>query len=115
MHDPGKIITDLAVILALGGGRLADIALLRPQPELFGPTTSGPTVSRLIDRLTIDTTKALKAIRVAREHAWALAGSAVLETNDQLIPIDLDATIVLARSDEENATRPGRRPSGFTP
>ncbi|MEV4379249.1 transposase [Streptosporangium sp. NPDC049644] len=36
IHDPGKIIADLAVSLALGGGRLADIATLRSQPELFG-------------------------------------------------------------------------------
>lgn len=78
IHDPGKIITDLAVSLVLGGDCLADIAMLRAQPNLFGPTASDPTVSRLIDRLAADTTKALKAIRraraIAREHAWTLAG-----------------------------------------
>ncbi|WP_063767837.1 IS1380 family transposase [Streptosporangium roseum] len=119
IHDPGKIIADLAVSLALGGHCLADIALLRSQPEPFGPTAVDPTVSRLIDRLAIDTTKALKAIRaalaIAREHARALAGSAAPETNDQLIPIDLDATIVLARSDKENATPTWKKTFGFTP
>lgn len=78
IHDPGKIITDLAVSLALGGDCPADIATLRSQPELLGPVASDPTVSRLIDRLAADTTKALKAIRsaraIAREHAWTLAG-----------------------------------------
>ena len=37
VHDPGKILTDLAVTLALGGDCLADVAVLRSQPELAGP------------------------------------------------------------------------------
>ena len=36
VHDPGKIIGDLAMTLALGGDCLADIAVLREQPELAG-------------------------------------------------------------------------------
>jgi Transposase DDE domain group 1 len=36
VHDPGKIIADLAVAVALGGDCLADIAVLRAQPELAG-------------------------------------------------------------------------------
>jgi len=36
VHDPGKIIADLAVTLALGGDCLADIAVLRAEPGLFG-------------------------------------------------------------------------------
>ncbi len=54
MHDPGKIIADLAVSLALGGDCLADIAVLRAQPDLFGPVASDPMVSRLVDRLAAD-------------------------------------------------------------
>ncbi|GAA2909597.1 hypothetical protein GCM10010517_76040 [Streptosporangium fragile] len=79
VHDPGKIVTDLAISLALGGDCLADIALLRAQPDLFGPVASGPTVSRLIDRLARDEAKALKALRAARaqarERAWNLTGA----------------------------------------
>jgi hypothetical protein len=37
VHDPGKIVADLATALALGGDCLADIAVLREQPELAGP------------------------------------------------------------------------------
>ena len=36
IHDPGKVISDLAVALALGGDCLADIALLRGEPGVFG-------------------------------------------------------------------------------
>ena len=32
VHDPGKIVADLAAALALGGDCLADIAVLREQP-----------------------------------------------------------------------------------
>ena len=37
VHDPGKIFTGLVVTLALGGDCLADVAVLRAQPELAGP------------------------------------------------------------------------------
>jgi Transposase DDE domain group 1 len=42
VHSPGKILTDLAVALALGGDCLADVAMLRCEPELFGPVASEP-------------------------------------------------------------------------
>jgi hypothetical protein len=42
VHDRGKIIADLAVAVALGGDLLADIAMLRSQPELTGPVASDP-------------------------------------------------------------------------
>ena len=37
VHDPGKIVADLAAAVALGGDCLADIAMLREQPQLAGP------------------------------------------------------------------------------
>jgi hypothetical protein len=43
-HDPGKIVTDLAIALALGGNCLADVAVLRAEPAIFGPVASDPTV-----------------------------------------------------------------------
>ena len=48
VHDPGKIILDLAVCVALGGRCLSDLSLLRCEKEIFGPVASDPTVSRLI-------------------------------------------------------------------
>jgi hypothetical protein len=80
VHDPGKIIADLAASVALGGDCLADIAVLREQPGLAGPVASDPVVSRLVTALAADAPRALKAIRAARvaarERAWALAGDA---------------------------------------
>jgi hypothetical protein len=54
VHDTAKILLDLAVTLALGGDCLADIAVLRAEPEVYGPMASDPTVSRTIDRLAED-------------------------------------------------------------
>ena len=58
-HDPGKIIADLTMALALGGDCLADIALLREEPAVFGRVASDPTVSRLIAALAADAPKAV--------------------------------------------------------
>jgi hypothetical protein len=44
IHDPGKIIVDLATVVALGGDFLADIGVGRAQPELFGLVASDLTV-----------------------------------------------------------------------
>src|SRR4051794_31514266 len=41
-HDPGKVLLDLAVSLAVGGDCLADIGQLRAAPEVFGPVASDP-------------------------------------------------------------------------
>ena len=76
MHDPGKVLLDLAVAVALGGDCLADLAVVRAQPDLFGQVASDPTVSRLIAALAVDGPVALAAVRraraAAREQAWWL-------------------------------------------
>jgi len=100
VHDPGKIIADLAVAVALGGDCLADIAVLRAQPEVAGPVASDPVVSRLVTALAADAPRAVKAIRAARaaarERAWALAGDAAPGADGGLVMVDLDATLVTA-------------------
>jgi hypothetical protein len=107
IHDPGKIVADLAAAVALGGDCLADIAVLREQPALAGPVASDPVVSRLVKTLAGDLPRAVKAIRaaraVARERAWALAGDAAPGADSGLVTIDLDATIVIAHSEKEQA------------
>jgi Transposase DDE domain group 1 len=119
VHDPGKIITDLAVALAVGGDCLADVAMLRAQPELFGPVASDPVVSRLITALAADAPRALRAIRkaraVARDRAWALAGDDAPGADGSLIPVDIDATIVAAHSEKEQAAPTWKKTYGFHP
>jgi hypothetical protein len=119
VHDPGKIVADLAVALALGGDCLADIGLLRAEPELFGPVASDPVVSRLVARLAADAPRALKAIRAARsgarERVWSLAGDAAPGAGGRLLTMDIDATLVTAFSEKEQATPTWKKTFGFHP
>jgi hypothetical protein len=119
VHDPGKIAADLAAAVALGGDCLADIAVLREQPQLAGPVASDPVVSRLAGRLAEDGPRALKAVRsaraAARERAWALAGDAAPGADGGLVTVDLDATIVIAHSDKDQAAPTWKKTFGFHP
>jgi Transposase DDE domain group 1 len=108
IHDPAKVVLDLAVGLALGGDCLADIALLRERPGVFGPVASDPTVSRTVDTLAADVGAALAAIGAARARAraaaWRAAGGHAPDHRvDRLRPlvIDVDATLVTAHSEKE--------------
>ncbi|SDB80410.1 Transposase DDE domain group 1 [Raineyella antarctica] len=122
VHDPGKILCDLALTLALGGDCLADIAQLREEPGLYGRVASDPTVSRLIKVLASDADRAVAAIgrarKAARQSAWALAGEASPAARATLadpLVIDLDATLVTAHSDKELARPTFKRGYGFHP
>jgi Transposase DDE domain group 1 len=119
VHDPGKIVADLGAAVALGGDCLADIAVLRAQPELAGLVASDPVVSRLVSALAADAPRALRAIRqaraAARERAWALAGDRAPGSNGPLIPVDIDATIVTAHSEKERAAPTWKKTFGFHP
>jgi len=104
-HDPGKVLVDLAIAVALGGDCAADLAVVRAQPELFGSVASDPTVSRLIASLAANIDAALPAVRAARAQAraavWAkhrpLDGRPGSRDGGQVV-VDLDATLVTAHS-----------------
>ena len=119
VHSPGKIISDLAVAVALGGDCLADVAMLRAQPELFGPVASDPVVSRLVTRLAADGPRALKVIRAARaaarRQAWEMAGDAAPGADGGLVTVDIDATIVTSCSEKEQAMPTWKKTYGHHP
>jgi hypothetical protein len=119
VHDPGKVIADLAVTLAMGGDCLADISMLRAEPALFGPVASDPVVSRLVAKLAKDAPRALKAIRAARaaarQKAWDLAGPRAPGAGGGQVIVDLDATIVIAHSDKDQAAPTWKKTFGFHP
>ena len=116
VHEPGKSVLDVVIAIALGGDCLADAAVVRAQPELFGKVASDPTISRLIDALGEDPAAAIAAVRGARAaarstvwgHRWPLrAGGPVV--------VDLDATLIGAHSEKEGATATFKRGFGFHP
>lgn len=75
VHDPAKVVCDLALMLAMGGDCLADVALLRAEPGVFEPVASAPTVSRTVDALAADAPRALAgSTRPGRRRGRPLGG-----------------------------------------
>jgi hypothetical protein len=116
VHDPGKTVLDLAVAIALGGDCLADVAVLRAQPQLFGAVASDPSISRLIDALGDASAAVIAAIRGARAAARAKVWGhrSPLPATGPVV-VDVDATLVGAHSEKEGATPNFKRGFGFHP
>lgn len=78
VHDPAKVLTDVAITLGLGSDALADSCALRDEPDLYGAVASNPTITRLIRTLADNADQALAAINgartAARARVWELAG-----------------------------------------
>ena len=114
-HLDAAVLRDLAVMLADGGDCLSDLAVLRDQPELFGPVASTPTAWRIIERVAQDS-DGLAGLRAARAHARARAWAAGAHPDPELLIVDADATLVLAHSDhKEGAAGTYKHSFGFHP
>jgi Transposase DDE domain group 1 len=111
-HSPGRVVRDLAVMLADGGEALCDLGSVRDQKALFGSVASDATAYRLIERIAADP-DALEAIRGARAEARSRAWRR--GARPRLIEIDLDATLLVAHSDKEGAAGNFRGGFGFHP
>jgi hypothetical protein len=112
-HDPGRVVRDLALMLASGGEHLSDLRAVRDQEPLFGAVASDATAWRTVEAIAHDPELlgALRgARRVARERAWA-AGA---EPDGPLF-IDLDATLIEAASEKEGAAGTFKGGFGFHP
>ena len=122
-HDRGRVLTDVAVMLADGGEAIADIEVLRHQSGVLGPVASPPTVWRTLDEVTSGRSKKIQNARArVRRRVWTqlpdgvpasrVAGT-VLEPD--LIVLDTDATIVVSHSEKEQAAPTFKRTFGFHP
>jgi len=113
LHDRGRVLTDLAVAIADGATTIGEIDVLRHQQELFGPVASDSTAWRVLagcDGAAITRIGAARAR--TRRHVWDLiaarhggippARAAGRDLGDVVV-IRLDATIVVAHSDKEQA------------
>jgi hypothetical protein len=111
-HDPGRVIRDLAVMLADGGECVSDLGAVRDQQALFGPVASDSTAFRVVDRIAsepalLDVLRAAHAR--ARERFWELHGA------PERLTIDVDATLIAAHSEKEKAAGTYKGGYGFHP
>jgi hypothetical protein len=109
-HDRGEVLVDLAVAIADGAETISDLAVLRDQPDLFGAVASHPTVWRTLAAIDDDVLERIKIARAqARANAWE-AGA-----DPGFYVIDIDATLVNAHSDKQNAAPTWKKGFGFHP
>jgi hypothetical protein len=123
--DRGMALVSMAVAIALGAASMSDIAVLAHQEPVLGAAPSGTTVRRtleLADARTLD--KIARARAAVRAHVWQLAcarpaGFRWLQIAGKLLAgwlvIDLDATLITARSDKEGAAPTFKMGYGFHP
>ncbi|MEV4418313.1 IS1380 family transposase, partial [Catellatospora sp. NPDC049609] len=123
-HDPGRVALDLAVTIADGGRAITDLGVLRAQPELFGPVASDSTGWRALEMIDTAALGRLRAARAAaREVAWAqlcetrgaLPASTACGRDVPGLVLDIDATIVVAHSEKEQASPTWKKTFGYYP
>ena len=109
-HDPGVVLTHLAVAIADGADCLSDLAGLREQQELFGPVASIPTAWRALQATSSTELREIpKAVTIARAKVWAASPPGPSLT------LDFDATLVTAYSDKQDAAPTYKKGFGFHP
>lgn len=118
VHDPGKVLLDLALAVAPDGDCLSGVAMLRAEPDSFGLVASDPTVSRLVDMLAAAGPRALAAAREARAEVrgrvWSLAGGAAPNAADEVV-VDIDGVLVQAHSEKQDAAATWKKTFGHHP
>jgi hypothetical protein len=121
-HDRGRVLVDVAVLIASGGQAIADIDVLRHQSEVLGSVASPPTVWRALDEITPAALKRIdKARATVRAHVWSqlpggVPASRVANTDlGDVVVLDVDATLVTAHSEKEGAAVTFKKGFGYHP
>jgi hypothetical protein len=111
-HDPGRVLVDLAVMLADGGECVSDLAVVREQDMLFGSVASDSTAFRTVAKIA-STPGMLDAVRTS--HATARAAFWELHGTPESLTTDIDATLITSHSEKEQAAGNYKHGYGFHP
>jgi Transposase DDE domain group 1 len=109
-HDPGRVLRDVAVMLADGGDCVTDMDAYRGQEPLFGARASETTTHRVLK--SIDDAL-LARVRDARAAARARVWDA--GARPATITLNIDATLLTAHSEKELAAGNYKHGYGFHP
>jgi Transposase DDE domain group 1 len=109
-HDPGRVLIDVAVMLADGGDCVTDLDAYRGQERLFGARASETTTHRVLKSVDESLLGEMRAARAAaRARVWD-AGA-----RPQTITLNIDATLLTAHSEKELAAGNYKHGYGFHP
>jgi len=125
VYDRGQILIDLAVAQILGGEAISDFQGLRHLAPVTGPVASNPTVWRALSEVgALQLSRINSAVTGFRRHWWKLLAARpegfpwLWVAGRELAGItvvDLDASIVFAASDKQNARPTYKGGIGFAP
>lgn len=125
VYDRGQVLVDMALVLILGGEAIGDFQALTHLAPVIGQVPSTPTVWRALNEIgELQLARVNTAVVEFRRHWWKL-----LATRPDGFPwltvagreltgitvVDLDASIVFAASDKENAKATYKGGIGFCP
>ncbi len=109
-HDPGRVLSDLAVMTADGGRCVSDLAALAGQRALFGQVASVSTARRVLLSIGESELEAIRQARaLARDRAWQ-AGAA-----PERVILDFDCTPIDVHCEKEHAADHYKGGFGFNP
>ncbi len=110
VHDPGRVLRDVAVMLADGGDCVTDMDAYRGQERLFGARASETTTHRVLKAIDDALLGRVRAARAAaRARVWD-AGA-----RPETITLNIDATLLTAHSEKELAAGNYKHGYGFHP
>jgi hypothetical protein len=103
-HDRGKVLVQMALVLAGGGESCADIEHLRLQPGLFGSVPSDSTVFRTLHQLSEETRTSIEmAMATVRANVWSRSAAT---TGTAPVILDIDASLVEVHSENKEEAGP---------
>jgi hypothetical protein len=109
-HDPGRVLRDVAVMLADGGDCVTDLDAYRGQERLFGARASETTTHRVLKSIDEQLLGRIRAARAAaRASVWDAGG------RPDTITLNIDATLLTAHSEKELAAGNYKHGYGFHP
>jgi DDE family transposase len=124
-YDRGQVLIDIALTQVLGGESISDVQGLRHLAPVIGPVPSTPTVWRALSEVgDLQLARLNTAVTGFRRHWWGLLAARpegfpwLTVAGRELTGItvlDLDASIVFASSDKENAQPTYKGGIGFAP
>jgi hypothetical protein len=104
LHDRGKVLSQMALVIAGGGESCADVEHLRLQRDLFGHVASDSTVFRTFHELDSTALVELaKATAAVRATVWGRLG---LTNATGPVVLDIDASLIEVHSENKEGAAP---------